>query len=724
MSAEELLRSNELAALNGDRIVSHVSGRPGKKKRGKAKKASAMFFATGIILVFMVFFSSGTLVPAAISERLVEETDVQSADGVESKLAVFQYALVTGDVPLNTVRKLAENGVLVGRMVDGKFDEGVNGGNLVLSMNGKIITAENFMDAVLADARLYEIFNKATYSPAAYYYDDAAREVFKSLGTNRNNYTASEDFEETLERLIGKGNNIGVDNIELVEKKNDKGEIYYEYEALGDEAKATVADSFVAAVSSKNRATNETLATLNAADTLNTADSIAKEQKSSSLFLTYMEPISKMKAGYGNESKINEVMNSMSTVVKQEVMDIDTGTTVTVEGSMLEAPSLYAVLSGEKLDVSATKNYSSDRVLKIVENKVGTKAGNETLLGTVASVAGKIRGSIGRNLTGKQSASANTLSAVTPIIKSSLIDNDFSTLDGIIGGEMLVEGAVNVGKALARASGATAGDDAAIKEYAKLNNTILALNAEVDRMNRSPFDITSKNTFLGSIVYKLAISARSSNLFKTVAGMIRSIAPTTFADDGETGYLTNFGDCETLGVIGAAGSATCATIATFDTSTLNNIFNDAGFKAFVEANTILEDGVRKIKNNSDLADFIKYNNKRVTPDGVMDGGILKALQSGSSTSFLGDILTMVKTFLGATEHEKRIASGAAFVNSTSNPDWNIYKYAQRYVSLARATESLRKYDGEETAYSNLKYFEGTENPVVAFLRDYYNIASN
>jgi len=288
-----------------------------------------------------------------------------------------------------------------------------------------------------------------------------------------------------------------------------------------------------------------------------------------------------------------------------------------------------------------------------------------------------------------------------------------------------------VGKALARASGATTGDDAAIKEYARLNNAVLALDAEADRLNRSPLDVTSKNTFLGSIFYKMAVVINKkgsllnqfASISRITANAIKSILPTTYADDEAESYLANFGDCKTLGTIGATGSATCATIATFDTSTLNNTFNDSGFVAFVEANTELKDGVRVIKNNSDLADFIKYNNERITPDGVMDGGILRAVQGGSNISFLSDILAMIKTFLGASEGEKRIASGAAFVNSSSNADWSTYKYAQRYVSLARATEALRKYDGEETAYNNLKFFEGAENPVVAFLHEYHSIAS-
>ena len=726
MSAEETLRSNERAALNGERIISNV-GNKSKKKVGGVKKFSAAAFVAIAILIFM--FSSGNLVPEIFSERLIEQTDIQHADGVESKMAVFQQALIDGNsddnnnIPSNTVRRLAENGVLVGKLVDGKFIEGTDGSNLALYMDGQIIAAENFMNAANTNGRLYDAFNKATYSAAAYHYDDTAMEVFKRIGTNRNNYSSNEDFETTTSKLLGEGNNIDVNSVRLVKKQNDKGETYYEYETLGEGAKAEAADNFIAAVSKKNKAASEELATLNAADTLNVADTIAKEQKSSLLFLAFMENISKMKVGEGNESKINEVMNYLYKDTVSEVVDVKTGKTIAVRGSMMESPSLYAILSGEKVDAAATENYSSDRIIKTLENKTGTEAKNETLLGTITSVAGKIQGSIGRFLNGNRDASTETLSTVAPTVKNSLIDNNFESIGGISGGELLAEGAVNVGKALARAGGATAGDNAAVKAYAKLTDTVLALDAESDRMNRSPFDITSKNTFLGSIVHKMAVGIKTSTLLKTMGGMIRSIFPAAYADDENNSYLTNFGDCRTLGAIGAVGSVTCATVATFDTSTLNNIFNDANFKAFVEANTELKDGQRRIKNDSDLANFIKYNNERLTPDGVMDGGILTALKSSSNITFLGDILSMVETFLGANNNEKRIASGAAFVNSESNPDWNTYKYAQRYVSLARAAKALREYDGESTAYSNLKYFEGAENPVVAFLKDYHSIAN-
>lgn len=108
----------------------------------------------------------------------------------------------------------------------------------------------------------------------------------------------------------------------------------------------------------------------------------------------------------------------------------------------------------------------------------------------------------------------------------------------------------------------------------------------------------------------------------------------------------------------------------------------------------------------------------------MDGGILDSLNNESSSiPFLSDIAEMIEIFVGTSEENKRFASGEEFVNSSVNPDWQTYKYAQRYVSLARATAALKQYTDDETAYNNMRFFEGSENPVVAFIKNHNMLAN-
>ena len=724
MSGSEVLQESENSALVNNQIVSNVVGKKTKVKGiGNLKGISALGFVIVMIVVFAVIFNSGTLIPSAISERLIEETDVQYADAVESKKIVFQQALADGEIPENTAEILGKNGVLVGYMDNGEFKEGnKHSGGLVLKQGEKIITPENFINETNNNIELYNALDSATYKRAAYYYDEAAEEVFKKIGTSRNNFTSESDFDEVMDEKMKSGSDISVNSVHSAD--NEEG-----LEENGTSASSSKdAEEFVEEVRQKNPAESATESAINTADALKVADTTAKEQRSALFFSLFMENISKMKAGEGNEAKINEAMNFLYDEAETEVVDVNTGEIVKTKGTPLDSPSLYAVLANEKVDPSNVENYSSDRILRTIENRSNT-SGNGVMNGTVASTTSGVKGSIGRMITdGIELASSALVDLVTPTVSSSLVDNSFDTIKGVKAGEFLVEGAVNTGKMLAKASGATAGDAEAVVEYARLNNEILAMDAKVDRMNRSPFDITSRNTFLGSIVYNFSIAlnkagggvmAKSTAVFGNVGKAVGSLTTGVYADSTD-GYLTSFGVCETIGSIGAVGSPQCSETATFDPSTLNDPFNNDGFREFVEENTTLSDGTRTINDDSILAQFILYNNNRVTPIGVMDGGILDSLSGGSdSISFVSDIIQMIKMLLGTSESDQRIASGAAFVNSTSNDDWQTYKYAQRYVSLARATASLRKYAGDSTAYNNIQFFEGSENPVVAFTREYY-----
>lgn len=703
MSAEEVLKASERSALEselGKQFISNVAGKANVKKHHKASWG-ALGLIILMVIVLAILMSFGNFIPAAISERLIEATDIQYADAVESKILVFQQALLDGDIPENTVKRLEGQGVKV------------DGSSLVFK--GKTITAENLISKIHSDVNFYKAFTAATYDRAAYFYDAPAEEVFRKIGTTRDNYNKNSEFDSVMNRLVGEGSDVSVSNVGLIEKVNEKGEKYQEYEVIGETGRSgSAAESFVRTVAENNLDEDEFSATMNATTAVNNADIITKEQKSAIFYMAFMENISKMKAGDGNESKINEAMNYLFKQQESSITDVKTGEKIITRGSMLESPSLYAILSGEKIDVNKVSNYASDRVLKSVENRIGTgNVSNEFREETVTSAGTKTRGTIGRFLWFEDAAASfDAMANTVPIVNESMVENSFDTIGGIYGGELLVEGAVNVGKMLAKASGGTAGDGEAVKSYARLGSEIAKLDREADRLNRSPFDISSPNTFLGSIFHKFASGIKS--------GFSLFFAPAKAEDEG-TLYLSNFGsDCETLGSVGAVGSAACSEVATFDTSTLEDPFNNSEFMAFVEENTELENGKRTVKPDSDLANFIKYNNERLTPVGVMDGGILEAI-SGSSSSipFISNIVSMIKTWLGASDEDKAMATGKVFVNSSSNPDWAKYKYAQRYVSLARATDALRQYDGDETAYTNIKYFEGSENPVVAFLNDYY-----
>ncbi|MCR5832383.1 MAG: hypothetical protein K6G36_00335 [Candidatus Saccharibacteria bacterium] len=738
MSAEETLKLSEENALqNGDHFSS-VTGKNLKIRGSRSAKSSTgvIFALLGFAVIGIFLLGRSDSIISDLNDRLVAQTDVQRADASETKKIVLAESLKSGNFPSDTAENLKEEGYRVGFFDDaGNFVESNQSNKeLAVEKDGEIIYANEFAEKANSDAALHKAIDKATYGATAYYYDDAAQKVFKELGVSRNNYANNEEFETVMKRVLGQNTEVDINTATKATSTDSEGNTYSYFQTSGNEANSRYQDAekLVSEVASKNPGASTTDATLATADTLKVADTINKEQRSSRFYVAFMESISKTKAGQGDKARINEAMNYLHKTSTTQVVDTATGELIEVEGSPLESPSLLSILTGSEVDKSVVKNYSSDRILNIAANKLNLTTAStrpvaspiiSAISKTVTSVANRFKTTIGRIFgSGKETADTNILRSITPTVASSL--NDTSLPQGIDAGELLVEGAVNVGRKLAIAgSGATAGDADAVLAYQKEVKNYLALEAAADRLDRSPFDISSPNTFLGSLVREFASILKPISLtsaftsLPSLAG--RSIANLVtggaYADSANT-YLTTYGNCDTHATIDIVGTSQCSTIATFDSSTLN-AFDDDGFSKFVEQNTVLENGVRSIKPTSALADFILYNDERQTPLGSIDGGILSSLKKRTSNiPFISDILSMLEDFSDASDSNLRMASGAAFANTKSNSDWQNYKYAQRYVSIARATAALRQYSTDTTAYQNLRYFEGAENPVIAFLK--------
>ena len=167
------------------------------------------------------------------------------------------------------------------------------------------------------------------------------------------------------------------------------------------------------------------------------------------------------------------------------------------------------------------------------------------------------------------------LSFLVPAVAKALFTNIFEDATGIPAGELLARGAFAANTRIGRTGSAqTPSSEEAIIAYNKLNNEVIAMDAEVDRYNRSPFDITSKNTFLGSIAYKFGttsstkLTGKIKNLMRTTSSSIANLTGNAFAD-GEKTYIMTFGECPLLESIGARGDMYCNPITTTDMSTLD-----------------------------------------------------------------------------------------------------------------------------------------------------------
>ncbi len=738
-----IIMVDEVRELENNPSFYTQSDKKEHKKRklfGSSTASPLILILLGIIGIAIYSVISDEQIPEHITHNLNAATDTQCANGTIDKEWVFIESLRTGSLPSDTIKNLNKKDIQIGILdAEGNFTESKNG--TILKKDNQYLSGTELYDEFQNDTDLYAALNSATYSCAAYYYDQSAEEVFENIGTSRNNYSENTNFTDIINSAFKNTSNININSVSteertVINEETNQEETITVYAENGSsiQPKQLSAEEIIQNSIKKFPANSTTEANLNVATTLNIADTAIKDQQSAKFAALIHESISKMKAGESASSNLTDVMNFLYTKTTTEYVDPITAEIKTVTGAPIDSPTLKAILADNPVSSINAAAYSSDRILETTKGQLNLSFASEdpvnnsvfdAITSTVASFTKNIRGSISRFLaSGTTTAEFAVLAPIIPTISSSIIQTSFlDSISGIAAGEYLVEGTANINRKLAiSGSGATAGDSNAILSYNKENNRIANLNAEVDRRTLSPFDISSPNTFLGSIVSKfIPKHGQATNIISTAASSLQALLPTTYAAGENENYLTTFGTCNTLSTINASGSIYCSPIASFDTSTQYDPYNNPEFQKFVNANTYLDkSGNRVIREGSYLANFILYNDDRESPLGVNDASILSSLRSNSAIlNFFADIAESIGFFKEANAEQKAIASGSAFTNSASNPYWDQYKYAQRYVSVNRTLNILKQYSSDPTAYNNLQFFEGSTDSVLAFRENYY-----
>ncbi|MBQ3309272.1 hypothetical protein IJG78_01185 [Candidatus Saccharibacteria bacterium] len=119
-------------------------------------------------------------------------------------------------------------------------------------------------------------------------------------------------------------------------------------------------------------------------------------------------------------------------------------------------------------------------------------------------------------------------------------------------GEALVSSAERIMGEKAKTAGQTIGDNTAVLAFYRDQQEVIAEQAEFDRRTKSPFDVTSEHTFLGSLAYSLiplATSMQSVSVTSMVGGIgslfssaLTNLLPTSSAVS-ETDFTFSRGDC-------------------------------------------------------------------------------------------------------------------------------------------------------------------------------------
>lgn len=465
------------------------------------------------------------------------------------------------------------------------------------------------------------------------------------------------------------------------------------------------------------------------------------------------ESISKMKDGYGSSSSINETMSALTVPTESTIenySDISSDGekssigTITTTKAAVENPILRGILAGGYAGAfSATDgaNFSLERIGTAITSALkmspaeleicnGIRVANAlvSIAVTIGTFGVSTIGSLILNFTAGVATSimANALLGfLIPTLAKTLFTNTWENAKGEALGPLLVGGIFGANTRLGRSgSGQSPSGEEAILAYNKINNEVLALDAEVDRLNRSPFDITSKNTFLGSIAYSLLPTTLSGStsavhtILRTTSKSISSLISNVHADGEGSSYTTTFGNCPALEALGIKGDVLCNPITTTDDSTINLSPEDETYVRVIakqldcdsDGNCHIKDGNRTVCNVDgacNLARYIKYCSIRDSQFGIVDTNILSEMETGgivlNSVPLIGDALDLVN----AAEQEINIgwASGQYCVNNPStNPLWESeMKYYQRYTQDMRLLDQIGN----------------GNNPVSVFIEEYY-----
>lgn len=503
----------------------------------------------------------------------------------------------------------------------------------------------------------------------------------------------------------------------------------------------------------------------------------------------YLEAVDKVKAGDGDDSPIHTLSDGLTnpsptTVFENtdngwDALSSDDGVElreVVAEGkentSAMQSAGIVSLYGGGAIDYNdaSVQNFNMgprfSTILDTITQKLGTAISSFAacaiaklaaaavdmvvdIITIVACIASVGIGCIVEKLTEAGTTAATSVAIglfasaavniIMPLAVKAFTRDLVSNLFGEDYGNALVSGAnVYMGNNHLRGGGSLSSFSKYVA-YKSEQDAVIAEKARYERETKSPFDITSQYTFVGSLFRNVATmyTAHSSvtgifgSTLKMLSNSVVSILPsasaydlaTTVKSEDDPQYSNN---CPFLAQIGAVGDAYCNPYMVTDVSTINMDPIDVVDYA---ADRGAFDDEGNIQKGSNLARYITYCARRGSSFGIADSNIasdfaIADVHTGSSTAdtvvngalsavpVAGDILDMVNNGdqlknTGWIIGQSCVASGNPLATGSEGTSigisWSENMYYQRFVEDQRLMETL-----------NPDY----ESPVTAFLKEY------
>lgn len=496
-----------------------------------------------------------------------------------------------------------------------------------------------------------------------------------------------------------------------------------------------------------------------------------------SVTIAYLEAIDKTKAGYGDDAPINEIMATLNESVETEhtvFVDTDNGETVSEGGGSITLKTEAKTKTGEKKTAMQSAGMAALFGNGLVDpNDESVQSFNFTSnLGKIMAGAGLAQSSFSGCLSARiaQDAASATFdavlmfatgglgnvlkelasigvsslfsltisaiaSAITPWLVPTLSRDLVSDSAGEDLGNVLVHGGNAYQGNVHKTNGGSLASRKAYKRFAVARQQVIAEDAKIERETLSPFDVTSKNTFMGTIMTQLMSFNTTSSLtgmFTTGSSVMSSslvaMTPTVAATSTQIAEKLPDEDeyeqtCPYLASIGAVGDSFCNPYIITDTDTLNMDPADVVNKIadnFEDEDA--SDGNVKIKQDSDLMTYIKVCSERTSGFGVYDSTLAQSFASANTGNIVADsiigavpIIGDVQDIISNTNIQKNLGyiNGESCVadNETSGDatNWETGKYYQRFIEDQSLMESMGVINESAVTTALNEYYE--ENPL-------------
>ncbi len=650
---------------------------------------------------------------------------------------ITKEMLSNGKVPEFFSEKLADAGIDVGQVTasgefvktdiyiadldgnnsvasSGEYHNG-HSGELAVLFDSEITNSENFVEVVESNLKLYAAFAAAVDNAisASYYYSGGVNETYQSMDVSRGNFNDFEStgdpekdreaFNEILSKMLDTGTTVDMNVYGGCHTDRVMHEDVYEYETQGNchyvrnpdpdspnagvlqcepvtrqEVRRTYEDKEVCdgetvgfdaedADSTVAKVGDETNDTERAAQLLNTAVSASEPYLAAKNFMAIEEPIQRTRIEGGPLA--NYVMETLSKPTEVEYYDVGKGENVKSNQSVLTTQNFTAVVSSSNFSKTEASNFALDRVQRITNMN-----DSDVITGTTIATDGGKKSNIVVNK-GDGSTDGNTLQKAVDSINQAAAQKNSELLSSIVGGNRIVEGGAFISNTINMQNlGAAPSDEATVAAYQEEVKEVLARKSAAERATKSPFDISTPNTFLGSIVFGFG-SAMVKGLGNNSAGAI--VSTTSVAsnalDDSVDSLLNNVlakgedysdfaalsGYCNTVDNAGVKGNLYCAQDVTITTKYMSN--------------TEEQWGDLNAEDNDDYEDYLVLGTDREATVGVKSSEVCEAYKDKhGDDSILGKFLDALTNLVSLSKScDERdvpsdVATGKAYSISSEN----------------------------------------------------------